>query len=56
MRSLLIELKNKDILEEFGGRRADGEPDSTPWTQLMDADLVRCFLLNSEERVLNPKP
>jgi hypothetical protein len=41
MRRLMSELKNKDVLEEFGGRRADGDPDVAPWNQLLDADLVR---------------
>ncbi len=36
----MSELKNKDVLEEFGGRRADGDPDVAPWNQLLDADLV----------------
>jgi hypothetical protein len=40
MRRLVSELKNKDVLEEFGGRRADGDPDVAPWNQLLDADLV----------------
>ena len=40
MRGLVSELQNKDVLEEFGGRRADGDPDVTPWNQLLDADLV----------------
>jgi hypothetical protein len=40
MRRLVSDLTNRDVLEEFGGRQADGDPDPAPWNQLMDADLV----------------
>ena len=40
MRRLVSELTNREVLEEFGGRQADGDPDVNPWNQLLDADLV----------------